>query len=388
MNFDEIIERNQTNSMKWDAVKTIYKSDDVWPMWVADMDFKAPQPVLDALHNVTEHGVFGYHLPPESLREAISEWMLKRFDWQVETKQITFTPGVVPAIHHLIQALTNEGDKVIIQPPVYYPFFSLVNVNKRELLENFLLEDSGSYQMDMDDLETHMKNGAKMLILCNPHNPSGRMWKHDELVKLLELCKKYNVTLVSDEIHSDVILHGKHVPLASIAGAEDVQVATCMAPSKTFNLAALQLSYVISNDDELQRKLELQMKKTFSGIGSPFASAAAEAAYREGEPWLEDMLAYVQSNVDYVKQRLDEQMPKIRYMDPESTYLLWLDFRALNFEEKDLEQWLRQDARLALNDGHTFGKPGSGFARMNLGCPRSHVKEGLDRLQKAYEQLV
>jgi len=387
LNFDEIIDRKQTNSMKWDALKERYKSDDLWPMWVADMDFKVPEVVQKALHNVTEHGVFGYHFPPASLREAIVEWMDKRFEWTIEQEDITFTPGVVPAIHQLISVLTEEGDGIIVQPPVYYPFFALVNTNRRTLLENDLVERNGTYEIDFDDLEEKMKSGAKMLILCNPHNPGGRMWNKEELTKIAVLAKQYDVIIVSDEIHSDITFRGNHVPFASLEAATDLQVATCMAPSKTFNLAALQLSYVISNQRELQQKLEFSMRQNFTGIGNPYSSAAAEAAYREGEPWLTNLLAYVRDNIDYAEKRLKEEMPKVDFVDPEATYLLWMDFRQLGMDDQALQQWLREEARLALNDGHTFGKPGSGFARMNLACPRSHVEEGLNRLKQAYDRL-
>ncbi|WP_160112470.1 MalY/PatB family protein [Salicibibacter kimchii] len=389
MNFDEIIDRKNTNSMKWDNVKAVYQNDDLWPMWVADMDFRAPDPVLKALDDVTKHGVFGYHHPPHSLRQAIRDWASRRFGWEIKPEALTFTPGVVPAIHHLINAYTDEGDGIIIQTPVYHPFFALLQSNRRTLLENRLVEgEDGKYKIDVDDLETHMKNGAKMIILCNPHNPVGRVWSESELAKIAELCTRYDVTVISDEIHADLILQGNHTPLAKLEEAKNLQVATCMAPSKTFNLASLQLSYVIFNDEEMQKKLEQQMKQNFMGIGNPYASAAAEAAYRHGEPWLEALLDYVQGNVNYVNERLQKEMPSIGFAKPEATYLLWLDFRKLELTQDDLQDWLRKEGKIALNDGHMFGKAGSGFARMNVAAPREHIVEGLNRLKTAYDKKV
>ncbi|MBB6448054.1 cystathionine beta-lyase [Geomicrobium halophilum] len=388
MNFDEIIERRNTNSMKWDQLENKYQHTDLWPMWVADMDFQAPQPVLEALDNVTRHGIFGYHHPPHSLRTAIQDWTNRRFGWDVHPENIAFTPGVVPAIHHLINAFTDEGDGIIIQTPVYYPFFALLRSNRRTLLENRLLESGdGKYEIDFTDLEEQMKNGAKMIILCSPHNPVGRVWSEAELKKVAELCTRYGVMVVSDEIHADIILQGKHTPFATLEEAKDLQVATCMAPSKTFNLAALELSYVIFNEKETQKKFERQLQRNFTSIGNPYSSAAAEAAYRHGEAWLETLLTYIQANVDYVKERIEEEMPMIHVAKPEATYLIWLDFRELNMSQDDLQNWLRKEGRIALNDGHTFGKTGSGFARMNVATPREHVVEGLNRLKTAYDKL-
>lgn len=388
MNFDEIIERRNTNSMKWDHLKAVYQDADLWPMWVADMDFRAPEPVMNALDDVTRHGIFGYHHPPHSLRIAIQDWTSRRFGWDVQPENMTFTPGVVPAIHHLINVYSNEGDGIIIQTPVYHPFFALLRSNQRTLLENRLLQrENGKYDIDFDDLESQMKKGAKILILCSPHNPVGRVWSESELSKVAELCARYEVTVISDEIHADLVLQGNHTPFAKLEAAKDLQVATCMAPSKTFNLAALQLSYVIFNDKNMQKKFEQQMKQHFMGIGNPYSSAAAEAAYRHGEAWLEALLTYIQGNVDYVQERLQQEMPSIHAAKPEATYLMWLDFRELGLTQDDLQNWLRNEGRIALNDGHTFGKAGSGFARMNVATPREHVVEGMNRLKTAYDKM-
>ena len=385
MDFDRVIERHQTNSMKWDAVSTRYGEEGLWPMWVADMDFQAPKPVLQAMEQLVEHGIFGYHTIPNSLREATTSWLKRRLNWHVREENIVFTPGVVPAIHHMIATFTKKGDGIIIQTPVYYPFYSLIEFNERTLLRNPLIEvEEGHFTIDFEDLENQMKKGAKMLLFCSPHNPIGRVWRKEELEKVAELAAKYQVLVVSDEIHSDLILTGKHIPFATVASSKGVEIITCMAPSKTFNLAALQLSYAVFQNKRLQKEYETRLTKQFVGVDNPFATAAAEAAYRYGEEWLEQLLNYVRDNIQYLKEWMKEHIPKIRVIEPEGTYLVWLDMRALGMDAKELETWLRKEAKLALNDGHIFGTEGEGFARINLACPRRNVEEGLSRLYAAY----
>ncbi|WP_018921806.1 MalY/PatB family protein [Salsuginibacillus kocurii] len=387
MNFDEEIKRKHTHSMKWDMLQERYESDDLWAMWVADMDFKVPQEILDALQEVVDHGVFGYHFPPDSLKEEIRSWLDRRFDYAINPQQIVFTPGVVPAIHHLIQTFTNEGDGIVIQTPVYYPFFALVKENNRKLLENPLTDETSGFTMNFEHLEEQFKNGAKMLILCSPHNPIGRVWTEEEQRRLAELCEKYGVFVVSDEIHADLIFKGKHLPFSNVARDYSINLATCMAPSKTFNLAALQMSYVIFDDSTLQKSYEAQLKSNFVGGISPFAVASCEAAYRKGEPWLEKLLAYIQENISYVKKEIKNHLPEVTVHEPEGTYLIWIDFRKLGFTSTSLQKWLREEAGLALGEGHVFGKEGSGFARMNVACPKGHVEEGVRRLKEAYKKL-
>ncbi|WP_240374529.1 MalY/PatB family protein [Bacillus piscicola] len=388
MSFENVINRKNTNSLKWDHTAERYGAQELWPMWVADMDFRAPEPVIEAMQDVLNHGVFGYHRRPESLREATTAWIAKRFDWMVENKQLVFTPGVVPAISHVIQTFTEKGDGIIIQPPVYYPFYSLIESNERKLLRNPLKETEQGFTVDLEDLEVQMQKGAKMLLLCSPHNPIGRVWSADELENIAMLCEKYNVLVVSDEIHADLVLQGKHIPFAKAAAKKDINVVTCMAPSKTFNLAALQLSYVIFEKEELQKAYEAHLQQQFVGIDSPFATAAAEAAYREGETWLEEMLDYVRGNVRYVKEFVDTNMNLLDVMEPEGTYLVWVDMRKLNMDASELESWLRKEAQVAFSDGHIFGKEGAGFVRINVACPRANVEEGLHRLQSAYDTLI
>lgn len=385
MDFDRVIDRRNTNSLKWDYVSARYGEEGLWSMWVADMDFQAPKPVLEAMEKLIEHGIFGYHQIPDSLREATTSWLKKRLHWEVREEEIVFTPGVVPAIHHVIETFTNKGDGIIIQTPVYYPFYSLIEFNERTLLRNPLIEvEEGYFTIDFDDLEKQMKKGAKMLLFCSPHNPIGRVWTKEELEKVTALAAKYDVIVVSDEIHSDLILTGKHIPFATVASQKEVETITCMAPSKTFNLAALQLSYVIFQNKRMQKKYETRLTKQFVGVDNPFSSVAAEAAYRHGEEWLEQLLDYVRDNIQYVKEWMEDHIPEIRVIEPEGTYLIWLDMRKLGMDAKELETWLRKEAKIALNDGHMFGKEGEGFARMNVACPRKNVEEGLSRLYEAY----
>ncbi|MFB4163112.1 MalY/PatB family protein [Alteribacillus sp. JSM 102045] len=384
MDFEKVIDRNKTNSMKWDFVSERYGSSDLWPMWVADMDFQAPQPVLDAMQKVLDHGIFGYHRRPASLREATTSWIQKRFDWTLSNDQLVFTPGVVPAISHLIQTFTEKGDGIIIQPPVYYPFYALIDNNERKLLRNPLKETENGFTVDLEDLEKQMQAGAKMLLLCSPHNPIGRVWKQEELEAVADLCEKYDVFVVSDEIHADLVLEGKHIPFSKAAAEKNIEVITCMAPSKTFNLAALQLSYVVFEKKASQKKYEAHLKRQFVEIDNPFATVAAEAAYREGEEWLENLLDYVRGNVKFVKQYIETNMPEMKVIEPEGTYLVWVDMSGLNMEASKLQSWLREEGKLALSDGHIFGEEGAGFARINVACPRNNVEEGLSRLQKAY----
>ncbi|MDQ0298473.1 cystathionine beta-lyase [Salibacterium salarium] len=385
MDFEKVIDRNKTNSMKWDFYPDRYGADDLWPMWVADMDFQTPQPVLDAMQEVVNHGIFGYHRRPSSLFDATTEWLKKRFDWDVDNNQIVFTPGVVPAISHLIQTFTEEGDGVIIQPPVYYPFYALVQNNKRTLVRNPLKEAEEGFTVDLEDLEKKMQAGAKMLLLCSPHNPIGRVWSEQELTEIAKLAETYNVFVVSDEIHADLILEGKHTPFAKVAADREVETMTCLAPSKTFNLASLQLSYVVFENSRSQKAYEAHLQREFVGIDNPFATVAAEAAYRHGEEWLESLLEYVRNNVRYVKEYIETNIPGMKVIEPEGTYLIWIDMRGLNKSDKELEHWLRKNAKLALSEGHIFGEEGSGFVRINAACPKTTLEEGLKRLKKAYE---
>lgn len=387
--FDRVIDRCHTNSIKWDFAQSIFGVDDVLPMWVADMDFEAPQPVIEALVEKAKHGIFGYADGTESYYEAIMGWMLRRHNWRIERDWICFCPGVVPSLLWLVRAFVKPGEKVVVQSPVYPPFFRSIESNGSELLNNPLKLENGQYVIDFVDLEEKLKSGAKILILCNPHNPVGRVWKREELMKIGELCLKYHVIVVSDEIHSDLIYSGqKHIPFAALSEELAQNSIVCTAPSKTFNLAGLQISNIIIPNPELRRTF----KKTLAsnGMSHPniFGLVALEAAYNEGEEWLNQLLVYLKENLNFLLQYIERNVPKVKVIIPEGTYLVWLDFRELGMEPKELQKFLLNKAHVAMNAGYTFGPGGEGFERLNIACPRSVLQEGLGRIARAVNSLA
>ncbi|RKD29141.1 MalY/PatB family protein [Thermohalobacter berrensis] len=387
-NFDQIIERKNTNSAKWDGLKDVFGKDDVLPMWVADMDFRCPQPIVDAIVKRAEHGIYGYPKRPVSYYESIIYWMKKRHNWDIKEEWISFSPGVVPALNMLIMALTNPGDKVVVQSPVYFPFFSAVKNNNRVLVNNELKLQNGNYVMDFERLEKQIDSKTKMLILCSPHNPVGRVWSREELKRLGEICLKNNIIIVSDEIHSDIVYSGyKHTPIASISEELAKNTITCIAPSKTFNVAGLYTSVVIIPNKKLKDKYKNILERIHIGMGNIFGIEALEAGYRYGEEWLENLLKYLEGNIEYSINFINKRIPKIKAIRPEGTYLLWLDYRELKLSNKELKNLMVDKAKVGLSDGAMFGSGGEGFQRMNIGCPREIIKEGLERIEKAINQL-
>ncbi|MHB1653203.1 MAG: MalY/PatB family protein [Desulfitobacteriaceae bacterium] len=386
--FDRVIERGNTNSVKWDFNHTIFGTSDVLPMWVADMDFEAPQPVVEALVEKAKHGIFGYVEAAESYYEAIIHWMRRRHHWEVEKDWITFSPGVVPALIWLVRALVRPGEKVVLQSPVYPPFSRAIENNGAELLNNQLKLENGHYVIDFVDLEQKLKSEAKMLILCNPHNPVGRVWKREELVRLGQLCLEHNVIVVSDEIHSDLVYQGhEHIPFATLSEEMAMNSIVCTAPSKTFNLAGLQTSNIIIPNPKLRRVFRETL--TVNSIHHPnvFGLIGLEAAYRQGEEWLDQLLDYLEENLNFLRKFLERNVPKVKVIIPEGTYLVWLDFRELGLEPKELQEFLLKKAKVALNAGWTFGPGGEGFERLNMACPRSILQEGLERIARAVNSL-
>lgn len=382
--FDRVWNRKNSYSMKWDGVEALYGEADLWPMWVADMDFKAPKPVIDAIKKQAEHGIFGYTVRPESYDEAVVAWFEKRHCFTVQKDWLVFSPGVVPALHMIVETFTNPGDKIIIQPPVYYPFFDAVKKNGRTLVENPLAFDGERYTIDFADLEQKLKTGVRLLIFCSPHNPVGRVWTRGELHTLGELCMKHDVLIVSDEVHCDLVLFGhRHIPFASLSERFAAQSITCTAPSKTFNLAGLQASNIIIPNEKYRRTFQAAVRNWHLDYSNSFAVPASEAAYRYGEAWLEQLIEYVEGNVTFLTSFIAERMPQIKVVPPEGTYLVWLDFRALGLNAKELRTFLRTQAKVALNDGTIFGASGEGFARINVACPRRTLEEGLKRIERA-----
>ncbi|MDP4098008.1 PatB family C-S lyase [Paenibacillus sp. P96] len=385
MDFNLHIDRTRTASYKWDNREAIFGTEDVLPMWVADMDFQAPPAVIRAIRERVEHGVFGYTYPSPAYYESIINWMRTRHNWSIEQEWIKLCPGVVPALSLIVEEFTEPGDQVMIQTPVYPPFYHVVESHGRELVRNPLLEQDGRYSMDFEDMENKMSGGkVKLLILCSPHNPVGRVWTKQELQQLAEVCAKWNVLVVSDEIHADLVFEpGSHIPFASLSEDAAQRSIICTAPSKTFNIAGLNTANMVIPNEELRAKFSQALEKHALGAATPLGLAAAEAAYREGAEWLDALLVHVRGNMDYVRDFCQQHLPEVKAWRPEGTYLLWMDFRALGLEGKELSTFLIAEAKLGLNNGDSFGTDGNGFMRMNLGCTRATVEEAMRRLEAA-----
>lgn len=388
--FDQTIKRRCTNSVKWDAMKMVYglnDASDILPMWVADMDFAAPTAVSKALQKHAERTIFGYSFISEEAIQSIVDWQNTRHDWQIDKDSIVFCNGVVAALANSIVAFTNPGDKVLISTPVYPPFFNIPKSNGREVVSCQLVEkNDGTFIVDFEAFEQALAQNVKAYILCNPHNPGGYVWDEATLKEIVRLCAQYDVVIISDEIHADLMINGeKHIPIAKVAGDEINRIVTCMAPTKTFNLAGIQVSYMIVPDKN--KRLQLEAVNMASGQGSlnTFASVALQAAYTEGSPWLDELLPYVSANMDYVKEEL-EQIPGIRIIKPQSTYLIWIDYRELKLEEKNIMNRLLEIGKLALEPGTKYGEEGQGFLRMNVACSFETVRDGVERFKKAFEQ--
>lgn len=386
--FDEVIERRGTNAVKWDGLKAVFGREDVLPMWVADMDFKAPDVVIEAIRQSASHGVYGYTIVPDSTREAIINWMSDRHSWSIEKDWLLFNHGVVPSIGAAVEALTEPGDAVIVQPPVYNPFFDMIEKNGRKLVHNELLLKDGRYEMDFVDLEEKIKaEHAKMVVLCSPHNPGGRVWTKEELTTLGDLCEKHNVFLVSDEIHADLTREPhKHISIASLSESYAAFTVTLIAPSKTFNLAGLQASSLIIPDKGVRTKLQKVFARQGQFTLNQMGIAGMEAAYLYGHAWLDEALDYIKENIQLVKDFADQHIPSLTVMKPEGSYLVWVDCRKLGLSDKELLA-LFLDHGVALGNGAKYGPGGEGFMRINVACPRSTVIETMERMKKAAKSL-
>lgn len=384
--FDHIYPRVDTDSVKWDSIKTTYGKDDLVPLWVADMDFMAPAPVIDALSNYTKRGLFGYSLVPDALYQAIFDWEKTHYGYSLEKEDILFSPGVVPSIGVAIQAYTKPGDSILIHDPVYHPFANMVKANERNLVTSPLEIEDGHFIMDLTDMEAKIKNNqVKMLILCNPHNPGGRVWTKAELIACGLLCQQYGVLVVSDEIHQDLVF-APHQHLSFHTLAPDFADFSIIltAATKTFNLAAVKLSMVYIKNKELRAAFQEVQSTTEQNTINTFGYVATQAAYEKGEPWRQDLLAYLAENSRYTEAFFKEHLPQVKVMAPEGTYLMWLDFRAYDLSPKALEDKLVQEAGVVLNNGAIFGNGGRGFMRLNLACPRETLAEGLERIRKVF----
>jgi len=384
-NFDKIIERTGTNSIKWDENEDKFGHSELLPMWVADMDFEAPPEVIEVLKKRSEHGAYGYTRRPESYYQAFICWQKRRHNWTINREWLLDSPGVVPAISFAIQEFTSPGDRILENTPVYDPFFNAVTFNDRELILSPLKLEKNYYEIDFNDLEKKLASGVKMYILCNPHNPVGRVWKTNELLRIVELCRQYDVLIVSDEIHSDLVFKGnKHTPVASLDKEAALRTITMNAPSKTFNIAGLMTSSVIIENEQLREKFRKALEKHGFSIGNIFGIEAFETAYHNGARWLDQLMAYIETNYQLVNMFLSENIPAVIPVKMEGTYLLWLDCRKLKLSQKELNHFFVFEAKLGLNSGTQYGKAGEGFMRMNIATPRINIQRALDQLLNAY----
>jgi cystathionine beta-lyase len=381
--FDACVPRRGTGSVKYDDLLNRFGREDLQPLWVADMDFRSPECVRQALARLVDHGVYGYALKTEGTYRAICEWFERRHAMGVDPATIIFTPGVVAALNFLIQTFTAPGEAILIQPPVYHPFFSAVRGNERRLVENRLIEQDNRYAIDFTDLEVKARD-AKLLIFCSPHNPVGRVWTRPELERVADICLRHGILIVADEIHNDLVFPPhRHVPMASLAPEVARITITCHAPSKTFNLPGLTTAYVLIPDERLRAAFRQFMDRLHVESVNVFGLRAMEAAYTAGEPWLQRLLAYLAGNARCVEEHL-RAWSRVGLSPLEGTYLMWLDFRGHGMPPDALRQALIERAGLALNDGRMFGAGGAGFQRMNIGSPRARLMQALDRLKAAF----
>ena len=386
-NFDEVIERRNTDSLKFDFAKQRGMPEDVLPLWVADMDFKTSSIVLDKIKERVEHGIFGYTETGDNYFDALYSWLDKNHNFKIEKRWVVKTPGVVFAIASAIKAFTNEGDAVLIEQPVYYPFSGVIRDNKRRVVSNDLVLTGEKYQIDFDDFERKIvENKVKLFVLCNPHNPVGRVWTRSELVRLIDICIKHDVIIFSDEIHADFTYEGyTHIPLINADERIKERCIIATAPTKTFNLAGLQISNIIIPGEEIRRKFIKDVDAVGYSEANTIGIVACEAAYRYGQEWYEELKKYLKGNLDFVRDYLERELPQIKLIEPEGTYLIWLDFRGLSLCERELEELIVKKAGLWLDSGAIFGRTGAGFQRINIATNRSILKEALDRIKAAID---
>lgn len=385
LDFDRVIDRRNTDCLMYDVGVRRGKPADILPLWVADMGFQTSQAILDALHERVSHGIFGYTEPGERYFEAVAGWMESHHGWQVKQDWLVRTPGVVFALAMAVKAYTEPGESVLIQSPVYYPFSEVIRDNGRKLVENELVKgENGRYYIDFADFEKRItENQVKLFLLCSPHNPVGRVWEKEELLKMAEICKKNDVIIVSDEIHSDFVFwKKKHYVLESLSPEIASRTVTCTAPSKTFNLAGMQVSNIFISNEVLRRKFKHQVDAAGYSQLNTLGLLACEVAYREGETWYRGLIQYLESNILFAKEYLEKHLPKAEMAIPEGTYLVWIDFRKLGLDVNELDRIILHEAKLWLDSGRIFGKAGEGFQRINVACPRSILEEALEKLVK------
>ena len=394
--FNQICDRKNTNCFKWDFIQSIFGNDDVIPMWVADMDFPVATPIVEALKRRAEHEFYGYTKASTDVIQSVVDRMWDKYAWKIKPEWIVFTPGVVPALNITVRMLTHPGDEIILQEPVYYPFFPAVTFSGCQIVNNQLKLINGRYEMDYEDLEHQfharigmlpVPNRIKAIMLCNPHNPVGRLWSKEELTKLGDIAIKHDVVVISDEIHCELLFKDHlHTPFASISEEFEQNSIVCMSPSKTFNLAGLEVSSIIIPNKKL-RHLFINTRTGILPEPNLFGYTALEAAYRFGDEWLDQLLDYLQGNLDFLLKYFANRIPKIKVIKPQGTYLIWLDCRDLGMDDMTLRNFMRDKAKVGFDDGFLFGSGGSGFQSMNIACPRPIIEEALIRIETMVNKL-
>lgn len=388
--FQTVYNRKNTRSFKWDHLEAVFQTEDVLPMWVADMDFKAPKQVNEALKERAEHGIYGYTVIDDGIKNSVVDWVRYKHDWDIDVDWLSFSPGVITSLHIAIQSFTNENDKILLQTPVYTPFFNIIRNSNREVVENPLSYDGEKYEINFADFEKKLQQGVKAFILCSPHNPVGRVWTKNELLEMARLCLKYDVLILADEIHADLVFRQHtHIPIASLSEEIGKQTITCMSPTKTFNLAGLQASYIITTDDSKKRRIDSVLAQQGFSMLNTMGVIALEAAYKHGAPWLEKLMDTVEANKRYARTELEEKTNGfLRVVDSEATYLLWMDCRDLNLDGKALQKFMIEKAKVGLNPGSAYGKDGEQFMRINIACPKETVQDGVARIIEAVNSFT
>lgn len=387
-NFDEIIERRGTDCVKYDMLETYFGNGDALPLWVADTDFSTPDFIMDALRERMNHEILAYSYRPDSYFESIINWLDRKHGWKTDREMITSSPGVVSAVTMLIMALSEPGDKVIVQTPVYFPFFTSIKGSGRQMSENPLKLKDGRYTFDFENLQQIIDAQTKLLILCSPHNPGGMVWKMEELDELCRICEDNGIIIISDEIHADLVFSGKkHIPVPMVSEKIAMNSAVLMAASKTFNVAGLSTAFVVIPNKKLRVKYERVLHTIHIDSGNIFGNIATGAAFRHGYDWLSQLMTYLEDNYSFLETFLSARMPLVKIMKPEATFLVWLDFRPFGLSEKELAKRLIEGG-IALNKGSIFGTGGEGYFRLNFGCPRAILEQGLIKIEKALNQIV
>ena len=384
-NFDEVIDRHGTDCLKYDFGMKRKGRDDLLPLWVADMDFRLPDEILDEFLKRIDHGIFGYTDPLDEYFAAMNHWFSTRYGYTIEPEWVTLGAGIVYALGTSVRAFTEEGDAMMVMQPVYYPFSEVIKNDGRRLVNCQLRYENNHYSIDFEKMEKMIREeGVKALIFCNPHNPVGRVWSKEELTRLGDICVKYHVTVVSDEIHEDFVFKGKHQVFANIKKEYEEITVTCTAPSKTFNIASLMISNILIPNPELKRKFKHQLDAAGISQLNVLGLVACEAAYEHGEEWYQAMKTYVKENIEFVKQYVEKQLPGVNMVEHEGTYLVWLDFRGTGLSVEELDDKIINQAKLWLDSGKIFGSCGEGFQRINVACPRATLTEALERIRKAF----